>query len=307
VLRWPLPFTAIALSAFARIKMSVLNRCAVLLLVLVAQCDVSAAFQTSHSRRAFAPRQTAPHSRGQPLEAAFVTELASMYSYGMEKYYLATQSMTGGLLCGVGDAMAQVKERFTTKKELDFSLTTDNDAIDFGRVFRFALKGLGGGIIWSQWYGMVDGWSLELSSDFLNMIGDEGAFGDGIHRAAKTVSAIMLEQFVACPIVYSLWDIPFPMVMNGAPVESVPGQVKQKIGPLLMENAKIWSFLNIIIYNLPVEFRLLAMSTADIFWQSVIASVAAEATADADEDGGDEVVNVQSKATERKSVARLTE
>jgi hypothetical protein len=67
--------------------------------------------------------------------------------------------------------------------------------------------------------------------------------------------------------------------MNGAPVESVPGQAKEKIGPLLLENAKVWSFLNVVIYNLPVQYRLPTMSVADIFWHSVIASVAAEAAA----------------------------
>jgi hypothetical protein len=55
------------------------------------------------------------------------------------------------------------------------------------------------------------------------------------------------------------------MIMNGAPVESVPGQAKEKIGPLLLENAKVWSFLNVAIYNLPVQYRLPTMSVADIF------------------------------------------
>ena len=126
---------------------------------------------------------------------------------------------------------------------------------------------------------------------------------------AQTVSAILLEQFVACPLIYSLWDIPFPMIMNGAPVESVPGQVKQKIGPLLTENAKVWCVLNIVIYNLPVQYRLPTMSVADIFWQSVIASVAAEATADAsaeqDLDVDETLVTVQNK--DRKGPARLIE
>jgi hypothetical protein len=144
---------------------------------------------------------------------------------------------------------------------------------------------------------MVDGLSLSLSNQVLDSISsgivtkrlslEENAF---IECRKATVSAILLEQFVACPLVYSSWDIQFPMIMNGAPVESVPGQVKGKIGPLLLENAEVWSFLNVVIYNLPVQYRLPTMSVADIFWQLVIASVAAEAGAA--EASGDQGLNI---------------
>lgn len=291
------------------------SRVAIVLLVLVSELAATCAFQSKgirhHATRrppAFCSRQR-EYARGNPLQAAFITELAGLYSYGMAKYYLATQSFTGGVLCGVGDAVAQVKERLFEKenKKLDFT----SNAIDLDRVLRFALKGFGGGLIWSQWYGLADEWSLQLSNDFLNMIGNDVVFSDGIHRAARTIAAILLEQFVACPIVYSLWDIPFPMLMNGASIESVPAQVRTKIGPLLMENAKVWSFVNIIIYNIPVEYRLVAMSTADVFWQSVIASVAASAAADADDKNKEapELPYVQKSSgpSKRKAVARLTE
>jgi len=279
----------------------------ILLFVLASQFDVSAAFQNGGITRtkAFAPRRT----RGRPLEAApFITELSSVYSFVMAKYYLATQSVTGGIICGLGDVLAQVQERVgRLEKENSFDFTrVDANSINFDRMFRFAIKGLGSGIIWAQWYGMADEWSLALSNDVLNMIGDDAAFGDGIHRVTRTVVSILLDQFVASPIIYSSWDLPFPMIMNGMPVESVPGRVKEKIGPLLVENAKVWTLFNVIIYNVPLEFRLLAMSTADVFWQSVIASVAAETAADNANDG-EEATAAQNNAPELQSVTRLME
>lgn len=281
------------------------------LVLLVLALEQTCAFQNVgiSSRRAFAsPRKPA----AAPLQAAFISELAEIYSYGMTKYYLATQSVTGGVLCGVGDAMAQVKERVFDTEDSDDDdqeqntipdfTRMDGDSIDLKRVLRFALKGLGGGIIWSQWYSISDEWSLTLTNDFFHMLmtSDDAVFSDGIHRAVRTLCSITLEQMVACPLVYALWDIPFPMIMSGAPVESVPGQVKDKIGGLLIQNAKVWSFVNIIIYNIPVEFRLLAMSTADVFWQAVVAGVAAEATADAegDSDEGEEPKVVTRRLTE---------
>jgi hypothetical protein len=45
-------------------------------------------------------------------------------------------------MCGVGDAVAQVQERFLSDSK------KRND-IDIARIMRFALKGLVGGLIWS--------------------------------------------------------------------------------------------------------------------------------------------------------------
>ena len=74
------------------------------------------AFQTAP---AFAPRRAlaSQHVRGEPLQAIFIDDLTSAYSYGMANYYFATQSVTGGVMCGVGDAVAQVQERFAVRIE----------------------------------------------------------------------------------------------------------------------------------------------------------------------------------------------
>lgn len=292
---------------------------AIAFLVLVTQLEMCWAFTSGFlPRNRRLPSHGASTSRQQPdsrvpLQAAFISEIASAYSYGLTNFHLATESMTGGVLCGVGDAMAQINERIGSEDEEKQAEESDAHPIDYGRLARFALKGLGGGMIWSGWYSIVDGLSLEMTQNFLAMISpdDPLAFGENAERAGRTVSSILLEQFIAAPLVYSLWDIPFPMLMSGAPVESVPGQVKSKIGGLLMENAKVWSFVNIIIYNLPLKYRLPAMCTADVFWQAVVAGVAAEATADADTttdfETSEQQRSKEASAEKRRFSRRLTE
>jgi hypothetical protein len=41
-----------------------------------------------------------------------------------------------------------------------------------------------------------------------------------------------------------------------------------------VENAKVWTLVNILIYNIPVQYRLLVMSVANVFWQSVVSKIA---------------------------------
>lgn len=91
----------------------------------------------------------------------------------------------------------------------------------------------------------------------------------------KTISSVALEQFVACPIIYSLWDIPVPALLKGTPPKEIVEQVQGKVGGLLLENAKVWTLVNMIVYQVPIEFRVLFMSVCDVFWQSVVSDVAA--------------------------------
>lgn len=132
---------------------------------------------------------------------------------------------------------------------------------------------LGGGIIWSNWYALNDSWSDTITLDMVQQF----AIPQNYEWIAKTFTSIALEQFVACPIVYSLWDIPVPALLQGTPPSEIVPQVKAKIPGLLLENAKVWTFVNIIVYNIPIQFRVLFMSACDVFWQSVISeTVAAE-------------------------------
>ncbi len=63
----------------------------------------------------------------------------------MANYYFATQeSVTGGVMCGVGDAVCG-----SSPRALCLSDSKKRNDIDIARIMIFALKGLVGGIIWS--------------------------------------------------------------------------------------------------------------------------------------------------------------
>lgn len=237
------------------------------------------------------------------LNAQIFVDLLNEYQYLTNTFPLPTQSATFGTFAGVGDALAQQKEiseqssddveeehidsvMETTASTMTIEEITNSendDAVDSTsllssfdgkRTQRFVLKGFGAGLIWSQWYPVVDGWS-DISSSYvlvdLLTMDDIGT----AHIIAKTVSSILMEQFIACPIVYSLWDIPIPAYLAGTTDPSKLLQlVKDKVPGLLLDNAKVWTLVNIIVYNLPVQWRVFAVSIAEIFWASIVSSVA---------------------------------
>lgn len=215
--------------------------------------------------------RTSPSS----LEAQIFVDLINEYQYLSSAFPLPTDSATFGTFAGVGDAIAQKKEQ--TIEEKGTEEKSSSSSFDGDRTQRFILKGLGAGIIWAQWYPLVDGWSDVSSAYVLTewlSVEDVGT----AHQVAKTASSILMEQFLACPVVYSLWDIPVPALLAGTPPARIPGIVRDKVPGLLLDNAKVWTVANVIVYNLPVQWRVFAVSVAEIFWASIVSSVATSGT-----------------------------
>lgn len=200
-------------------------------------------------------------------------EISNAYTFALQNFQLPTQSVTSGVLCGVGDAIAQVSGN---EEEDD-----ENDAICLDRLSAFVVKGLGGGIIWGTWYTIADDWSGTMTQD---MIQHFSLTAPGAENLIKTLSQVALEQFVACPIIYSLWDIPVPALLKGTPPKEIVVQVQGKVGGLLWENAKVWTLVNCIVYQVPLQFRVLFMSVCDVFWQSVVSDVASAELITEDDD-----------------------
>lgn len=198
------------------------------------------------------------------LRAQIFVDLVNEYQYLSSTFPLPTESATFGTFAGVGDAIAQKTNNEDVEEE--------KRAYDKKRTGRFFLKGLGSGLIWSQWYPLVDGWSDVTTAYALSELGVEDI--GTIHTVAKTASSILMEQFIACPIVYSLWDIPVPALLAGIAPTKIPAIVKEKVPGLLWDNAKVWTVANVIVYNLPVQWRVFAVSVAEIFWASIVSSVA---------------------------------
>jgi hypothetical protein len=119
-----------------------------------------------------------------------------------------------------------------------------------------------------------------------------------IHSVVKTIASIMLEQFIACPIIFGLWDLPILSIMHGSPLRSVPGIVRQKLLKLLIVNAKLWTVVNVVIYNIPLRFRVLVLSIADIFWESLVSSIARQQEVVASPLEGDHIALIAASSLE---------
>jgi hypothetical protein len=215
-----------------------------------------------------------PHTTSPTTELhlfAFVDEVVTAYKYGLEYHTLPTEAATAAVLASFGDCLAQARDILDPEKP-------QHQEYSLSRTRNFFIKGVGSGVIWSTYYRQTDVLCTDWATDILaqattadpsfNMV--EGSFG---FATVKTVVAVILEDVIACPIVYSLWDIPVPALLSGSPIRTIPNQVKSKIVDLIIENAKVWSVVNIVIYNIPVQYRLLVMSIANVFWQTIVSTI----------------------------------
>lgn len=191
--------------------------------------------------------------------------ITSAYTSSLAEYPLLTKSATGFFLCGTGDILAQ--SRANSNDEVS-SLSK----IEWKRLLRFASKGAFGTIIWVQWYDLSDEFVNHLSI-FENLTGSGHEIAAGILR---TILLILMEQFIACPLVFGCWELPVATVLNGAPISDIKYEIKSKLGRMLKENAKIWTFANMIIYNAPVQYRAALGNLIDILWQSIVSDFAAD-------------------------------
>jgi phage tail protein X len=233
--------------------------------------------------------------------------MVSTYAYFLKYHYFPTQSITNAILTVAGDGIAQTQEAIRHQASNDCDNKEDvhtdvsrssNQIYDPKRGLVYFFKGLGSGIMWAWWFDMADVLSMELTESALSYgsgIDDGGsssfqeaqevidfatsaavlagtAANDGLSVAAQTIRTainIFLEQFLVCPILFTLWDIPVTSTMRGCPAEQVPTQIREKLLPLLVANAKVWTLVNVVTYNIPLEYRLLFTSAASIVSESI--------------------------------------
>jgi len=236
-----------------------------------------------------------------PMELPVVNELVSTYGYCLKHHYFPTQSMTNAVLTVVGDGIAQTEEARkqqqqqtdTNSNNMNMNMNNNmntninmNDYYDPKRGLVYFFKGLGSGVLWASWFDHAEVWSTELTQSVLShgsIHNGNGIFQEPLSAATTMVSLqsrtirtminISLEQFLVCPIVFSLWDIPVTAVMRGTTIEQVPAQIQEKLKPLLLANAKAWTLVNIVTYNIPLEYRLLFTSAASIVWESISSGI----------------------------------
>ena len=148
------------------------------------------------------------------------------------------------------------------------------------------MKGIGCGLIWTAWYQIAELWSHGLTNAVLASY-KMTLSAQSLKRMESvvyTLVSIALEQFVGSPIIFGLWDIPLLSYLHGTPVAKLPGVVRKKLLPLLIANAKLWTLVNILIYNVPLQFRVAALSCADLVWQMILSTQLASPAATTHED-----------------------
>jgi len=182
--------------------------------------------------------------------------IASSYNTCLVTHPLVTKSITAFSLCSMGDLIAQKRDRGSTD-------------IDWGRVCRFALKGVGSSLIWNYWYESSDDFVLNILGPFRGVVGE-------VSTPVRIAMVMLIDQFVWAPLAFGSYDIPMATLLNGGNIKTVPSEVRSKLGGVLMSNALVWTPANLIIYNVPSIYRVGASNLVDILWQSIMADVAAD-------------------------------
>jgi len=182
-----------------------------------------------------------------------VTDAFSAYQGLLETFPLATKSVTSSVLFGVGDVIAQFRQSGGGVEE------NKQFNADFRRLANYMIIGLGSGILWAFWY------------EFAQAVVYTGVSNEVL----QVVYQIVLEQFVWCPLLYSLYLIPMGALLNGGDLNSAWRDVQTKLLSLLEANAKLWTFANMLIYAIPLQWRVLAASFFELVWSNYCSEITA--------------------------------
>ena len=66
---------------------------------------------------------------------------------------------------------------------------------------------------------------------------------------------------------------------------------------MLVASIKIWTPVNVLIYNVPVQHRVVLMSIADVFWQSIVSASVSPSGATVHELAVEDITGAGMKAT----------
>lgn len=119
-------------------------------------------------------------------------------------------------------------------------------------------SGFGAGVLWGWWY------------QYLEATLAEHGIQPGV---TSTVVSLTSEQFLWAPIFFGVYFLPLTGLLKGKDAEGIVQEVKEEIIPTLWANAQVWTFLNIIIYNVPLPVRPFVSNLGDICWSAYLSFI----------------------------------
>lgn len=129
-------------------------------------------------------------SSGRRLQSLHVTRfhnptIFDLYNTALHEDPTLTKAITNACVWGISDLIAQqTAQNF-------------NWRIDLARASRFALTGLGAGILWSAWYDALDALTESLEDQ----------------PSLRAAVSVVIEQFFFCPFFFSLYLIPMSSLL----------------------------------------------------------------------------------------------
>jgi len=210
---------------------------------------------------------------------SLLSKISEGYTYSLVNHYYPTQAVTMSAFATAGDALAQHREL------VHHHTTTKAARFDLKRNRRFMLKGIGCGIIWSLWYKICENWSEMMTAwILLNVPQLNTITTNGMDTILMTISSMLLEQFIAAPVIYACWDLPILCLLNGRSVRSIPSVVRQKLPSFLLAHFKLWTTINVVIYTIPIQWRVFTQSFFEIIWEAIASTIASSSSSEEEED-----------------------
>lgn len=209
-----------------------------------------------HVYRNYSPRKAFQSSSSSQFLRIMMMGPLETFDYCLAHHQLPTESTLSACLAVLGDTAAQLRA------------ANNVSSLDWRRTNAFFIKGAVAGVLWSRWYAFVDpigrAWASCLSP------------ADNWTESVRIVLSVCMDLFVFCPLLFCTWDLPFPMLARGDPLESIPSKVQAKIGAILQDNTRVWMVPNLIIYSLPMHYRVVVTSCIDAVWQMMLSDALAK-------------------------------
>lgn len=257
-----------------------------LLIVFLALCScVSGSMTVSTERKLLPPKQQNAASKRpsrdliqQPQQeeevkeiqknsTPFLQNLLESYSNALENHPFVTKGTTCFILCGLSDVIAQ-------------SMTEEGgyQNIDQLRTGKFAAKGFVGAGVWDPWYGFSERLlSRQNVIAILSSLKMMPPSSSQKHvRQVQVLLSIALEQFVGSPLYYVGYEIPVATIMNGGSFSRILYNIQNNLMDMLIANALVWTGANYLIYNAPLEYRMVVCSLFTLLWQIIMSTFAAK-------------------------------